>query len=403
MLKTENKSAWALIFLCSFMYFISYVTRTNYGAAVLEISTATGLERTSLAVALTGSFIAYGIGQLLSGYLGDKIQPKFLIAGGITLTVLMNFVIPFCATSTQMTIFWTINGLAQSFMWPPAVKMLAVKLNQAEYQKGTQLVNWAAQIATIFIYLVTPLIITLLNWKGVFYVSSVLGVIGLAVWLIKCPLIDLNQVKVNNSGEKQKVNKAPFGVVLVLVMIAIVCMGMLRDGITTWMPTYIADTYNLSNEISILTGVLLPIFALVCYTIVSYLYKNKLKNPLTCAFAVFAVGLLSAGLLSLFASSSPVISVLLSALLTGSMYGVNLILVCMVPGCFKKFSNVSFISGLLNCCTYVGSAVSTYCFPLLAAHISWSGTIFVWFIIALVGSALCLISVPLWNKFKEKL
>ena len=45
------------------------------------------------------------------------------------------------------------------------------------------------------------------------------------------------------------------------VMIAIVMQGMLRDGVTTWMPSYISETYNLSNAIAILTGVVLPVFS----------------------------------------------------------------------------------------------------------------------------------------------
>ena len=75
-----KKQVNRFVFLCSFIYFISYVTRTNYGAVLSEMVTNMGLSKSELSVALTGSFITYGAGQLVSGYMGDHIHPKRLLA-----------------------------------------------------------------------------------------------------------------------------------------------------------------------------------------------------------------------------------------------------------------------------------------------------------------------------------
>jgi OPA family glycerol-3-phosphate transporter-like MFS transporter len=61
-------------------------------------------------------------------------------------------------------------------------------------------------------------------------------------------------------------------------MIAIILQGMLRDGVTTWMPTYIADVYHLDTAISILTGIVLPLFSIACTQVTSKLYRHKIKN-----------------------------------------------------------------------------------------------------------------------------
>ena len=52
-----------------------------------------------------------------------------------------------------------------------------------------------------------------------------------------------------------------------MIMIAIVLQGMLRDGVTTWMPSLIGETYNLGSSIAILTSVVLPIFSILSFSL----------------------------------------------------------------------------------------------------------------------------------------
>jgi OPA family glycerol-3-phosphate transporter-like MFS transporter len=182
-------------------------------------------------------------------------------------------------------------------------------------------------------------------------------------------------------------------------MLAIVLQGALRDGVTTWMPSYISETYNLSSSISILTGVLLPIFSLVCFHLSEKLYQKVFTNPLKCAGIIFGAGAFSSLMIQIFTGHSAAMSVVFSAALTGCMHGVNLMLICMIPAYFKKSGNVSTISGVLNSCTYVGSAVSTYGVALISDSFGWSATLFSWTAIAIAGMLVCLAAAyPLSKK-----
>ena len=73
---TDDKKIRDFTLLLTFMYLVSYVTRINYGAVVSEIVQAEGILKSVASLAVTGSFITYGAGQLISGFMGDKIQPK---------------------------------------------------------------------------------------------------------------------------------------------------------------------------------------------------------------------------------------------------------------------------------------------------------------------------------------
>ena len=79
---TEPQKIRALVFLFTITYLVSYVTRINFGAIISEMVEATNMTRSMLSTAVTGSFITYGAGQIISGFLGDKIQPKKLVLIG---------------------------------------------------------------------------------------------------------------------------------------------------------------------------------------------------------------------------------------------------------------------------------------------------------------------------------
>ena len=238
-----------------------------------------------------------------------------------------------------MLVVWCFNGFAQSFLWPPLVSF------------------W--------------------GWRTVFFFSAICGIIMILVWNRYCedaPVISIENASIQGSSQKNSF----LSPLLLCIMLTIVLQGMLRDGVTTWMPSYISETYHLSHAAAILTGVLLPLFGLLCIQAASTLYIRKFSNPLSCAGVFFFTGTLFS--LALFCSTgkNAAFSVFFSALLTGCMHGVNLIQVCMIPPFFKKQGNVSTVSGVLNSCTYIGSAASTYGIAVLSDRIGWSSTLLVW-------------------------
>lgn len=398
---TDKRQIKSLQLLFMFTYMVSYLTRINYGAVIVEMSDDMQVEASLLSLAVTGSFITYGAGQLISGYLGDRIQPKRLVQIGLTTTIGMNALLPLCTAPWLMTVLWCLNGFAQSFMWPPIVRLMVALFREEDYKKATVVVSWGGSFGTIFVYLTSPIWIMIAGWKLVFWVSAALGLIMMMLWYKFCPDID------TDTAEK-KVAKAEKGIALLKhplmwgIMLAIVLQGALRDGVTTWMPTYISDVFCFSNAGSILTGVLLPLFSILSFQVTSKIYASNPNAPLLCAGGIFLAGGVSALLLLAFSGKNAVICILCMALLTACMHGVNLILVCMLPAFFKGSGSVSTVSGVLNACTYVGSAVSTYGIAKISEISGWSITISVWVVIAFAGMCLCFAGIPEWKRSFSK-
>lgn len=390
----KRQTKFALLF--SLAYFISYITRINFGAVISEMVSATGFSKDLLSLSVTGSFVTYGVGQLISGVLGDKISPKNLVLYGLIITVLMNMAIPFCTSPYTMMAVWCVNGFAQSLMWPPIVKLMTLMFSNEVYKKVCEKVILASSFATIMVYLVSPVLIAISGWKTVFFFSAILGLIMILVWQKYC--LNLKPKRVERNTTSKSNISVFFCPAMLCVMIAIICVGMLRDGITTWMPTYISETYNLKNEISILTGVLLPLFSVFSINMATKLYTKKLKNPVFCGGVMFLAGAFSAVLMVVTTGKNAIFSVVSAALITGCMHGVNLMLICMIPAFFKKFDFVSTGSGVINFCTYIGSAISTYGIAILSQKSGWGFTLKLWVLIAVLGTLLCFIASKPWKK-----
>ncbi len=416
--KKTKKSAASLVLLCAITYFVSYITRLNYSAVLLEIQNATDFSREALSVAVTGLSVCYGAGQLVSGFLGDRINPRYLIGGGLCLTACMNALLPFCPNTTLMTVVWCINGMAQAMMWPPIVKVLSANLSTAAYQRACVKVCYGSALGTVAVYALSPLIIHTASWKAVFFVASTAAVVMAIVVFLKMPLIDMHarhavaeQAETDRSEkESEKAStkgKISFGPalpigIIIAVMIPIMLQGSLRDGVQTWMPSYISEVFNLDSEIAILTCVAMPIFGVVCNELASFIKRKWFRSELLCAAVIFATASLAGILLSIFYHGNVWAVIVLATILTGCMHGVNVIFTCMLPPYFAYTGKVSFLSGLLNSATYVGSALSGYGFAALSTAFGWQATVVCWAVICVAAGCICFALSKPWVRFCDK-
>lgn len=396
-----KKEVNILTLLFTVTYMISYITRINYGAIIAEIEISTGLSRSLLSMAVTGAFITYGAGQVISGICGDRFSTKKLIAYGLILTISMNIAMAFFTNPYYMLVIWCINGFAQAFMWPPLVRAMAVLLKSDDYVKASFKVNCGSSVGTLLVYLISPLIISFFNWQAVFIFSASCAIIMLILWQ-KFAIDVPPEPKAEKSKKAKGTLKPLFAPIMLVIFFSIVLQGSLRDGITTWMPTYITETYNLSTVVSILTGVIIPIFTILSLTVTTEIYRKKIKNPLACATLFFGIGTVCAVILYIFTGKNAFLSVVSMSLLNASICGVNLLLIGMLPSFFQKKGIVAAASGILNCFTYIGSSISAYGIASLSESFGWSSTILLWIGIACLGTFLCLCCIKPWQKFVKE-
>lgn len=406
-LQTKRQMKY-LIWLCVGVYFFSYLTRINYAAIIVELISSEGITKSSASVVTTVAFITYGVGQLLSGYLGDRLSPRWLIFYGYLVTVGMNFLMPFLSDNiSAMAIVWGINGVAQAFMWPPLVKIMTSALPDEIYSKAVPFIGMGSAAATIAVYLFSPIIIELFNWKYVFYIFAGCAFIASFVWISATKKILQNVtilLRKRNEVKKDKTSVTDFAgkfiKFLPIIIISIAVQGILRDGISTWVPTFFSETFKLKSTVAILTGIALPIFHVAC-SLIAYkvlkLFNDRVFFTISVYFAVISLLLV---LLYTVGVNYIFIALFLLSAVSGLIHSVNLYQTAYIPKFFTGVGSASIVCGLMNFSTYIGSALSTYIFAIISDAFGWNMTILSWIAFAVFGLLISLFIYRVCEKNK---
>ena len=394
------------------VYFVSYFSRKDFAAAMAAMLSANEIDRTIAGLVGTAMFVFYGVGQLLSGYLGDRIKPQYLITFGLATTGVCNLLMPILP-ETAMIVVWGVNGLAQAMLWPPIVKILSSYLDNKTYVTAHLAVTCAAHVATILLYVYVPVCLAVMSWKLVFISASVLAFVAGLIFVITLRFIlpkDVRDESVEatsrvakcgiegqlngNSGSLIKTFRSSG---IFTIFVCIVICGFLRDGIESWLPTLYSEAFGRDASESTLLSVILPVFSVISIAIVTALHKRRLFcNEVMGAAVLFALSLLCAVPLvftvSLDGNVFAVISLFLTALICAAMHGVNFLLISCLPGRFANTGRAATVSGVCNSCVYIGAAISTYGIAVISEAKGWSMTIGTWIALCAVGILFAVIS-----------
>ena len=408
-LKTKS-NAIAVVALCALVYFVSYFARKDF-AAVMAVMLRDGVLDKQLSGFIgMGLFICYGIGQLVSGYLGDKIKPTVLLLSGLFTTALCNLLMPLVPSMALMIPVWAINGFAHAMLWPPIVRMLSDNLSGEKFLAANLVVTSSAHISTIILYLFVPLCVKFFDWQGVFFAASILSLAVFIIFIISMLFITLgkDEPRVKNTDSKPARRGGFMALFLkagiVPIFFSIIMMGFLRDGIESWLPTLYGEAFGTTAEEAILVSAIIPVISIVSTVSILPIHKRKLFNNeaggAVILFVLAAVLCVPIAILINFEQSAfKLVCLILAALVCGCMHAINFFFISCLPARFAKFGRAATASGFANSCTYVGAAISMYGIGAIADGIGWSASACSWIIIAMLGAVFSLLAYGRYSKF----
>ena len=389
--------------MCCMVYFVSYFSRKDFAAVMAGMITDGAIGRANAGLVGTMLFIFYGVGQLISGYLGDRIRPKYLIMLGLSVTGMCNAMMPVVPEGVMIAI-WGLNGLAQAMLWPPIVRILAHYLDHDTYVTAHLAVTSAAHVATVLLYAFVPICLSFMNWHTVFISASAIAFISMVIFAVAMRFILPESAEPqtyarptkDKSAAEQSSSQSIVSVLkesgIFTVFVCIVVLGFLRDGIESWLPMLYSEAFGRDVSESTLVSMILPVFSIVSIAVVTPLHKKGvLRNEVSGTALLFGIALVCAAPLAFFVSMEgsffSVVSLILTALICGAMHGANFLLISCLPGRFARFGRAATVSGVCNSCVYVGAAVSTYGIALVSEAMGWSLTIASWCVILIIGIA----------------
>lgn len=390
------------------VYAASYFIRSCYAASIGAIVSEGIYTKGEVGLIGTAFFICYGVGQLISGLLGDKVNPFYMVIFGSFAGSISCFLMIFADKLIIMLAVWAANGFFQSMLWSPILRIFSQTIHKSLREKAILNISLSLPAGTICAYFLSTLIIKYLSWKHVFLcggicISAAGAFVLFTVLYIKN---DINKTTVQNAVPAEKPEKSkgkffPSAVLsgLIIIMVPSFLHGMMRDGITNWVPTMISETYDVSVSFSVFLTILLPVFnAFGAYAVVP-LYKKLGENEMK-TVCVTAAAALVPFILLLFIGRLPVyLIIILLALGTSIMYAMNYLIISLVPVRFSAHSMTSTVSGVLNSAAHLGCALSSYGFGAAAEKAGWNSVIIIWIVSAVLILAFSFLSDIKWKEF----
>jgi sugar phosphate permease len=386
-METENKKgellkrAASLGIISVFSYLASYYTRNLLSVATPNML-ATG-EYTSEFVGLLSSvyFLVYAIGQLVNGFVGDMINPKYMISIGLAVTGGVVILFPLAPFAWIQVACFAVMGIGLSMLRGPIMKMVSENLSK-DLSRGICACLSAASFAGP---LIASVFAILFEWNVMFIIAgsitiaiALIAFISLSILEMKGMFVFHRSCSVGFSSYAQLFKIENFAFYMVIGGV----VEIAASAITFWIPTYLSDaldfdsvTTNTLYSAIAMIQVVIPFLTIAIYKLV----KERELVIMRCGFLAAVVSFICMMLVP--GAWAKVIFLVIAratiAICSSVLWSIY------IPG-LGKTGRVSSINGVINCTGYLSASLANAIFASLLG-LSWNGVIVIWCGVAAVG------------------
>ena len=384
-------------FLCFAAYLLAYLIRINISIALPDIRAEYGLASAQTGLITSAFFWVYAVGQLVSGWLGDRISPRYMIGVGLAVSSILNVALSLCGNITAMTVIWAINGIFQSMLWAPIMRTIVLNSDGERLKRMTFLMSLTLVFGYAISWSASTIIKSFLGWRFVFIIPAFLAFAFAVVWVI---LYKNKQPTDSEVAEKKQVRLSSvkmLPVFLGVIVAACIVHGIIKESINVWLPTMLesAGTFSLSSTLGIL--LIVPLINFGGVMLMKFIMNRGKSNTYITLSILFALSLAIAAAAAV-GSTSPYFMIIMTVLLSGLTFAINPVMTAYIPLDFAKYNCVSTIAGFIDCAIYVGAGLSGVLTGALLDSDTWTGVLIMWSIVALLGTG---VSVGLKVLFKK--
>ena len=385
---TQRKKESLLIFLCWFCYIASYLGRYSYNSNINPILTDYGISHGSAGLVTTMFFFSYGIGQIVNGILCRFYPKRQIIAGALAASAAINVAvwagIPFVA----LKYLWLINGVVLSVLWSSLVLTLSEHIAKDRLNRAIIVMNTTVAVGNFICYGLSGLFTAAGNYKLAFLTAAGVMVAAGLLWFFLYPSVSdgvsfLPEPEKKEPGRKHRADVWLLTVVILLAVFA-AATNLIKDGLHTWIPSVLSETFGFESSNSIFLTMALNLSGIFGSIVVTVLHK-KIENFVVLSTLLFAfmTGFIAVIVFTLQSSFFAVFGAF--ALVILSTHSINAVITSMAPMYLREKCNPGLLSGILNGCCYIGSTISSYGLGTLADGHGWSSVfLLLWIVSALI-------------------
>ncbi len=379
--------------LCCAAYLCAYLMRQNFSVTVPLLVRAEGYSNTALGTMAGLYCMVYTLGQLLNGALGDRMDSRRMLLTGLFLSAVCNIGCGLSRSPAVLGMCWVVNGYAQSMLWGPILRTLAEWYEPEERGRVTLILNVCIVAGCALSWLTASLSGEKLGWRAAFLVPA-LPAAGVWLLLFSCFRSRPGSARENARPENRRTASGAVSTARYLLMIDLpvlfvmaAVLGIIREGIGAWLPTWLSGSGLLPGGAMWRTLVLVPLVNLAGVLAVQKLSAALKGDNRRLLGLVFLVFVLLAALLTLRGGESGWAGLILMTLLMAAAYGAAYVFTTAIPFELSAYGRVSMTAGVMDFSIYCGAAISGRVVGVLLDRYSWNRVYLFWLTAAAVGFA----------------
>ena len=384
-MEKKVQSAWRIGSLCIATYLASYVSRN-----ILSVSTPEMIKEAFFTKEYTGllssvCFIFYAVGQLINGFIGDMVHPKYMIIMGLGVSSISTFAIPLFDNRIIHFTAFALIGFGLSMLRGPLMKVIS---------ENTAAMH-ARMICTLFSMagFAGPLIASLLSiffeWRAVFTVT---GIISVFITVASVTVISLlekrGEIKFTPKKEKGVLNSilSVFKLEDFFFYMFISAIGEIAgSSITFWIPTYTTEHLGFSGDAASTIYSVVSLTTLFTPFITLVIYEKLIRNGVKLALVMYVLS--AVFFIAVRFTAAPLVNVIM--LIIAKMAAAaasSIVWSAYIPG-LARSGKVSSANGVIDAAGYAMASLANVIFSGSVSRLGWGGIVNMWYIIMLIGAA----------------
>ena len=402
-IKALKKKHWKLVILSGILYFFCQICRTDLSACMVDLLPDLGIAKDAMGLAITAGYIAYAVGMSINSLLTDRTNPRLMICAAMFCCAATHLGIRLLPYLPVMIVLWCINGYAQSAVWPSLVRLTADNLPAEQQESALRIVSLFQHAGSLSCFLIVPAELALGGWRTAMSVTAAACLTLGFVWFLMRDLRTASQTTQMQKKRAAKLNWQFFRRGKLLYFMGAACLtGMIRDGLTSWAPVYFSEEFSLNATLSLILSAVLPAAKILALAVHPAVQKKVPKTRTQ--LIVFYVGCAAAACIVLLANLAgwTLAAAGFMAVMLCLMVCTDLSFTISIPIQFGSVGRSATVSGILDCMLYLGAAISSYLFALLAQWGGWTATIVSWIVIPLIAIGILLSRKNLEPETAEK-
>jgi len=158
-------------------YAFYYFTRKSFTFAMPGLIQDLGFDKSQLGMLGSILSITYGISKFASGVIGDRTNPRYMMAIGLMMTGVCNICFGFSSSIFFFALFWGLNGWFQGFGWPPCAHLLTHWYSRSERGSWWSTWNVSHNVGGFLIPWVAGVALQYFGWRYAMYIPGVLCIL----------------------------------------------------------------------------------------------------------------------------------------------------------------------------------------------------------------------------------